>query len=142
MRFNIAALSALTLALASPVVAIDGWCNTDKTVLSDSGYRVQYPALRGGGTCVMDRGAEGKGVGALQSTLNHCYDQHLDVDNDYGTLTKNAVKAAQRKIGLTGRDVDGEWGPKTAAKMDATRGWWGWRPIAQGTERFWDCDKV
>lgn len=40
-------------------------------------------------------------------------------DGAYGNATKAAVECWQRKIGFTGRAVDGKWGPGTQKRTDA-----------------------
>jgi peptidoglycan hydrolase-like protein with peptidoglycan-binding domain len=71
---------------------------------------------------MMNSGAEGKGVRALQFSLNNCYisklQDKLKEDGKYGKLTKAAVKAAQKRIGA---DQDGIYGPETQSKMS----WYG-----------------
>ena len=44
---------------------------------------------------------------------------------------------------MSDRSLDGVWGPKTAAKMDSTEGWWGWklRYIEHGS-KYWGCDTM
>ena len=66
----------------------------------------------------MNIGAKGDGVKALQYSLNRCYitkaKDKLKEDGQYGSLTKAAVRAAQKKIGA---GQDGIYGPKTREKL-------------------------
>ena len=60
--------------------------------------------------CDLGPGNLSPAVGDLQRTLNHCYQAGLHVDNDYGPLTKAAVKEAQQDVNIT---ADGMYGPVT-----------------------------
>jgi peptidoglycan hydrolase-like protein with peptidoglycan-binding domain len=70
----------------------------------------------------MNIGAKGKGVQALQYSLNRCWiskpEDKLKEDGQYGELTKAAVRVVQRKIGVA---RDGIYGPNTREKMS----WYG-----------------
>lgn len=57
-------------------------------------------------------------VGYLQTFLNWAIDAGLKVDSIYGSETKTAVKAFQRKYCL---DVDGKFGKKSLAKAKAIK---------------------
>ncbi|ERF73198.1 hypothetical protein EPUS_03039 [Endocarpon pusillum Z07020] len=89
-------------------------------------FAARVPVYASGSTfaedCMMNNGAEGKGVKALQYSLNNCYtskpQDKLEEDGKYGSLTKAAVKAAQKRIGA---DQDGIYGPETKSKMS----WYG-----------------
>jgi peptidoglycan hydrolase-like protein with peptidoglycan-binding domain len=66
--------------------------------------------------CSLVRGNTGWGVVVLQEALNSCYGQSLVVDGNFGGLTKEALKAAQRDINRrhgVGIAVDGEYGNQT-----------------------------
>ena len=43
----------------------------------------------------------------------------LNVDGKFGGITKTKTIAAQKKLGFTGKDVDGIVGSKTIAKAKA-----------------------
>ncbi|KAH8843097.1 hypothetical protein MCOR27_003907 [Pyricularia oryzae] len=133
-----ATLALSAAALPSELLPrADGYCNTSKNVQGRAnGLVAKYPAISGGGSCILKDSALGAGVSTLQTALNRCYAAGLDVDGDFGPKTTAAVKKAQRAEG--GLDVDGIWGPKTGAKMD----WWGSRKAAGGTETIWSCTKV
>ncbi|TLS21394.1 uncharacterized protein PpBr36_10242 [Pyricularia pennisetigena] len=134
-------LAVAATALALPTAAFpsqpllsraDGYCNTSKNVQGRAnGLVAKYPAISGGGSCILKDSATGNGVSTLQTALNRCYAAGLDVDGDFGPKTTAAVKKAQRAEG--GLDVDGIWGPKTGAKMN----WWGSKRAAGGTETIW-----
>jgi hypothetical protein len=55
-------------------------------------------------------------VGILQSNLNKALKINLDVDNDFGQNTYNALCEFQKRF-MGQKEVDGIYGPKTAAKM-------------------------
>lgn len=60
--------------------------------------------------CIDGIGNSGAAVKRIQTSLNHCYGQNLTVDGSYGTLTSNAMKVAQKRLGVT---QDGVYGPQT-----------------------------
>ncbi|KAK4162945.1 hypothetical protein QBC43DRAFT_335962 [Cladorrhinum sp. PSN259] len=101
----------------------DGYCDTSYTryITTVNSWRIKYPSLSSGGTCIMNTGAKGSGVRSVQEAINKCYGGGLQMDGDYGERTKSAVKLVQRKIGVA---QDGKWGPKTGTKMD----FWGAMP--------------
>lgn len=59
-------------------------------------------------------GSRGTEVSTLQKNLNDCNNSGLNVDGNYGPLTRSAVIAFQKNNGLV---PDGIYGPKTYAKM-------------------------
>ncbi|EHA51164.1 hypothetical protein MGG_10023 [Pyricularia oryzae 70-15] len=107
-----ATLALSAAALPSELLPrADGYCNTSKNVQGRAnGLVAKYPAISGGGSCILKDSALGAGVSTLQTALNRCYAAGLDVDGDFGPKTTAAVKKAQRAEG--GLDVDGIWGPK------------------------------
>ena len=57
-------------------------------------------------------------VKEVQIWLNNNYAAALTLDGLYGSRTKAAlVKALQKELGFTGRDIDGDYGPKTNAAV-------------------------
>lgn len=60
--------------------------------------------------------SKGEEVSNLQSNLKSALKISLDVDGDFGGYTESAVKAFQ-EIYMGKKEVDGVYGPKTAAKM-------------------------
>ncbi|WP_328329215.1 peptidoglycan-binding protein [Kribbella sp. NBC_00382] len=54
-------------------------------------------------------------IKALQRNLNYCYGSKLVVDGKYGSKTRTAVLAVQRKHKVT---ADGIYGPKTRSAMN------------------------
>ncbi|KXX77654.1 Zinc D-Ala-D-Ala carboxypeptidase [Madurella mycetomatis] len=120
---SIIALTATGTADPTVSPRADGYCNTVKNVKgkgSDNGYTIPYPALKGGGSCIMNEGAEGAGVRSLQYSLNECYGKDpkytLKVDGKYGPKTKATVKYIQSWYNEL--KEDGIWGPKTGAAFD------------------------
>lgn len=109
-----ATLALSAAALPSELLPrADGYCNTSKNVQGRAnGLVAKYPAISGGGSCILKDSALGAGVSTLQTALNRCYAAGLDVDGDFGPKTTAAVKKAQRAEG--GLDVDGIWGPKVS----------------------------
>jgi len=61
-------------------------------------------------------GSTGSAVRTLQTNLNKVMGSGLVVDGDFGPKTEAAVEAFQRRYGIT---VDGEYGPQSAAMMKA-----------------------
>lgn len=61
-------------------------------------------------------GSQGDNVKTLQRNLNTVMHSGLVVDGDFGSKTDAAVRAFQRKYGL---EVDGVYGPQSAAMMKA-----------------------
>jgi len=64
--------------------------------------------------CVMGQGAHSNAVGNLQGNLNSCHNRNLDVDNEFGPLTRSALISVQRSLGIA---ADGVYGPQTARAM-------------------------
>jgi len=111
-------LVAGSLVVAEPAVALSA-CTSSSNFQNLGGYTSALPSI-GSGTydvnCELWQGTSGDGVRALQRDLNACYlapngKTLLTVDGDFGALTKDAVKYAQTKAGLT--DIDGYYGPNT-----------------------------
>lgn len=110
-----------------------GYCQTTvrenryKTFSGDKIYtfRIDIPAYRSSsGTltkdCLMNTGAKGDGVRALQHSINNCYvgvpvRERLAEDGDYGELTKAAVRKVQKYVGA---GVDGVYGEQTYSLMN------------------------
>jgi peptidoglycan hydrolase-like protein with peptidoglycan-binding domain len=65
---------------------------------------------------ILRTGSRGEAVKTLQRNLNTVMQSNLGVDGDFGSLTKAAVEAFQRRFRLA---VDGEYGPQSAAMMKA-----------------------
>ncbi|RYP51571.1 hypothetical protein DL769_010787 [Monosporascus sp. CRB-8-3] len=115
--------------LASQAVAQGGYCDATTTIQRNVAiggqiyrYHISYPAINTGSgvstNCIMNQGANGLGVLTLQAALNECYGHGLDRDGRYGPKTKAAVRNVQGRLGLSGGDVDGIWGPKTGGLMN------------------------
>ncbi len=67
-------------------------------------------------SCSLVQGSQGEGVEALQTIINQCYvpsvvEYHLEVDGDFGSLTKAALVEVQRRHGIV---ANGQYGPQTA----------------------------
>jgi hypothetical protein len=60
--------------------------------------------------------SKGEQVSILQQNLKLALKINLDVDGDFGGYTESAVKAFQ-EIHMGKKEMDGVYGPKTAAKM-------------------------
>lgn len=95
------------------------WRRTRKTGIVGYGYPA-YPATPApSSSTVLRRGDSGAVVGKLQSTLKAWYPKtepfkSLKVDNSFGPATEAAVKAFQKRAGLT---VDGVAGKLTLAAL-------------------------
>lgn len=98
------------LTISAPAQA-SLWCDRSMTIAAG-----QLPAGPGEQqlTCQMSIGANSDAVRALQTTLNKCYSQELDVDGDFGPKTRRALVAAQRRAGAV---PDGIYGPETMSKL-------------------------
>jgi hypothetical protein len=106
-------LSAAGIAMASatPATAYAGYCNGQASKYLTLTLMAKLPAYNGNIDCYMAQGADSSAVSALQTTLNQCYGRSLDVDGDFGSLTKAALKYAQGVEKLT--YVDGIYGSET-----------------------------
>ena len=62
-------------------------------------------------------GVKGIHVKYLQQDLNYVLGCKLDTDSSCGPLTVEQIKAFQKKVGFTGKDIDGVYGPKSYTKM-------------------------
>lgn len=64
-------------------------------------------------------GSTGPSVAALQRGLNSHFPaySHLAVDGGYGTKTAAVVSEFQKRVGFTGKNIDGVVGPMTRAKL-------------------------
>jgi Putative peptidoglycan binding domain/CHAP domain len=71
------------------------------------------------GTPILRNGSAGIAVGQLQRCLNLVQRSGLDLDGEFGPKTAAAVSSFQRRV--AGLLVDGEYGPKTARKLAAAR---------------------
>lgn len=65
---------------------------------------------------MLRRGSKGNAVKTLQKNLNTVMKSGITVDGDFGPATEKALKAFQAKYKL---EVDGVYGPKSAAMMKA-----------------------
>ncbi|WP_410812554.1 peptidoglycan-binding domain-containing protein [Micromonospora sp. 067-2] len=121
-------LASTGLAVLAPSAAQAASTCTSLTFFRVGGYPggadMHVPTVGwqdGNKTCNLAYGNSNSAVKVLQEALNNCYSQSLRLDGQYGTNTKNAVRAAQRQIN---RDYvyahiaeDGEYGPQTRAYM-------------------------
>jgi hypothetical protein len=68
-----------------------------------------------GVNCIVGLNDDSPAVGALQTSMNHCYasviEHQLTVDNIYGQATMEAMEDVQAAIGHI--SVDGTYGPQT-----------------------------
>ena len=96
---------AATTATASAADSV-GWCDGTKAVqVTTTGIVVRQPYHKGTGSrnCTLAEGAEGGAVVTLQTALKSCnFTSNLDIDGDFGSLTKKAVAYAQAKRGTAG----------------------------------------
>jgi peptidoglycan hydrolase-like protein with peptidoglycan-binding domain len=107
----VGAVAAFTLVSAGSAQAAAS-CTTGGRLYSTtaSHYHV-VPAIGSSNfNCSLNTGNNSAAVSALQRTLNKCYGESLDVDGDFGTNTRNALKRAQNAAGV---DDDGSYGPIT-----------------------------
>ncbi|MFF9340204.1 peptidoglycan-binding protein [Streptomyces sp. NPDC014773] len=71
--------------------------------------------------CLMRLGSSGAGMRALQTSLDECYGESLDVDGDFGPRTRDALKRAQAEEDIS---VDGGYGPQTRNALS-----WYYKPV-------------
>ncbi len=111
--FVVATSGLVPLAAASPAAA------APQCVLSLY-YQNNYVAGNDdlSPNCQMGVGAYGNHVYDLQASLNRCYQQGLELDRNFGPLTRDALKRVQRRLGI---DDDGVYGPITARAMNHRR---------------------
>lgn len=102
----LAASFGLTALAAAPASAAVPVCNSSvavKKTVSGKLRSAQIPSYSTKITCQMVKGAEGREVKALQTTLKKCYRQYdlnrnLAVDGEFGPDTKQALKNAQTAV--------------------------------------------
>jgi peptidoglycan hydrolase-like protein with peptidoglycan-binding domain len=119
---RLAATVAATVALAGAVAAaFPGSASASTPQCTtyghwNAGYITLYmPTTSSGGpTCYLATGDNSGAVRSLQEALNSCYGKSLATDGIYGSLTRSAVIAIQKKYGLT---QDGVYGPNTRERM-------------------------
>jgi hypothetical protein len=115
--------ASMIVGYGRPIYASDGSGGKLRSVLKNATGRVRPtagPAADGApaGTPILKEGSAGVGVRQLQRCLNLVQRSDLDVDGEYGPKTAAAVGAFQRGVALL---IDGEYGPKTARKLTAAR---------------------
>ena len=81
-----------------------------------AGYIPLYMPTTSSGSpsCFLAAGDNSGAVRSLQEALNSCNGKSLATDGIYGSATKSAVIAIQKKYGLT---QDGVYGPQTMSWM-------------------------
>ncbi|MFJ8146394.1 peptidoglycan-binding protein [Streptomyces sp. NPDC096048] len=118
---------AAVAGTAGPATAASG-CNS--TYISSKSFiewrgEARIPAWSDGTylslNCSMQLGSSGAGVRALQTSLNECYDESLDVDGQFGPRTRDALKRAQAEEDIS---VDGGYGPQTRNALA-----WYYKPV-------------
>ncbi|MFF3855746.1 peptidoglycan-binding protein [Micromonospora sp. NPDC002575] len=124
----LAVLASAGLAVLAPTSAQAASTCTSLTYYRVGGYPggadMHVPTIGwqdGNKTCYLKYGNSNSAVKVLQEALNNCYAQSLRLDGQYGTNTRNAVRAAQHQINETfvyaNIAEDGEYGPQTRAYM-------------------------
>lgn len=87
-------------------------------------WYTKVPTIGSQGTnfCTLRSGASGMQVYYLQDTLNYCYGQDLgEIDGKFGPKTAAALARVQKSLGL---DPDGVYGPQTRDKLK-----WHWMTL-------------
>lgn len=123
MKFllRLIALAALSIGFLMPAsatsaeVSILATCNRTVSVKAPASWVSPRVIPSSGSTaastnCGMAPGAHSSAVANLQRNLNTCYGENLQVDSDFGPLTRDALKRAQRTEGIS---ADGVYGPVT-----------------------------
>lgn len=99
---------ARTACTASTYFVLFGW-------IDDAGFRAPTVGWQSGNLgCELWQGTYSAGVHALQRNLNKCYGAGIAEDWSFGPRTRDALKAAQRRIGTY---PDGIYGRDTRRKM-------------------------
>lgn len=131
---------------ASPAQAAYGVCNTTATYGGEVSLRV--PARTDNGTsCYIAYGTgSDSAVRAVQDAIYFCYrgttayDRMIDSggrDGRYGDGMVSAMKWLQaNKLGLSGSDVDGVYGPTVRDRLQWPLRWVGGTPVGVG-----DCSR-
>ncbi|WP_328476256.1 peptidoglycan-binding protein [Actinoplanes sp. NBC_00393] len=110
-------LVGTALAPASPAAAALPTCTRAANMVGESGLWLWEVPLTGGKStnCELNQGDTGDGVEALQWVLNICYKRtEVNADGQFGSITANALRAAQRTAGTP---ADGIFGPNTRKKF-------------------------
>lgn len=122
--------SAGTTDDAEPMYAT---CNQLTSVeYEPTGRHVNLPSI-GAGTnqidCELSLGDYNNwGVVALQQSLHHCGAPQVDIDGDYGPITRDVITWIQAANGI---NADGRYGPQT-------RGYLRWATFTS-TNQFYNC---
>lgn len=115
------AIAVAPSAAAWPYV---GECSSSHKISYDltSPQLIKIPDVRYSGLynvrCWMDYGSTGEGVKALQLALKTCYGRAIAVDGDFGPATRDALKYAQGREGIT---VDGLYGQQAFENLKWAR---------------------
>jgi hypothetical protein len=96
-------ITLLLLALIVTQTTALNYCNTRNRDITykEHGiyidiYYMSLPSYNSGTEdCLLNNGATGNGVKALQFNLNDCHGENLSADGKYGELTKAAVVRVQ-----------------------------------------------
>ncbi|MGC9544891.1 peptidoglycan-binding domain-containing protein [Streptomyces sp. UG1] len=102
--------SAVAVAPSAAASTYVGHCSHGSKVDQESGQlKVPVTPYKGSysSNCWMDYGSTGNGVKVLQLALRSCYGRSIAVDGVFGAATRNALKYAQGREGIT---VDGLYG--------------------------------
>ena len=103
------------VSAASADVSVLATCNRTVSVKAPASWVSPRVIPSSGSTaastnCGMAQGAHSAAVANLQRNLNACYGENLRVDSDFGALTREALRRAQRAEGIS---ADGVYGPET-----------------------------
>jgi peptidoglycan hydrolase-like protein with peptidoglycan-binding domain len=110
---------------ASPAAAALPSCSEVTLIPKTLSRWVELPvaAPNGNWDCLLGEGNQGRGVRALQLTLNGCFGSGLFVDGVFGPRTRSALISAQAEVGAT---RDGVYGPQTRIRFHEKKKWWAW----------------
>lgn len=131
MATMVALLCAVALALLPAGAASAATPQCTQAVAhypsSGAGPLLVPAASNGNRSCWMQKGNNSSAVAALQYALRDCYGEDLEIDGDFGGLTKAALIRVQGQVGAA---PDGGYGPETARKMQMS---------ATFSTNWWDC---
>ncbi|MEV8534729.1 peptidoglycan-binding domain-containing protein [Streptomyces sp. NPDC051211] len=112
--------AGLVFATAGPAAASPP-CTGHGYVAGYRGTIVDIPIASSGTHCHLQQGYANEAVRRLQISIVRCYGISIRIDGQFGTNTKNALIAVQRREGIA---QDGGYGPQTRDHMGHTVAAW------------------
>lgn len=106
-------LAIIPVVTGQSVAHAQATCGGTTEHMNGVNFRAPVPSTSNGSgifNCIDGINNQGAAVTEIQKSLNHCHGANLTVDGIYGTLTSNAMKRAQKALGVP---QDGIYGPQT-----------------------------